>query len=149
MAECDLVTVEAVPTVATRASVRREEIPNAIRAGLDPIWKFIRTKPELKFGFNVVVYLEGPKRMEIGVQLPGEYEVPAGIIRTQSPAGLAARAVHWGSYAELGRTYDAIHAWMKANKLKPTGPFWELYGHWNDDPAKLRTDIYYLVERLQ
>jgi hypothetical protein len=22
---------------------------------------------------------------------------------------------------------------------------WELYGHWEDDPAKLRTDVFYLL----
>ncbi|MDB5328046.1 MAG: Bacterial transcription activator, effector binding domain, partial [Phycisphaerales bacterium] len=30
------------------------------------------------------------------------------------------------------------------------GPNWELYGHWdqswNDDPSKIRTDVYYLLK---
>jgi hypothetical protein len=26
-----------------------------------------------------------------------------------------------------------------------TGVDWEIYGHWDDDPAKLRTDVFYLL----
>ncbi len=25
------------------------------------------------------------------------------------------------------------------------GPSWEVYGHWHEDPAQLKTDIYYLL----
>jgi len=26
------------------------------------------------------------------------------------------------------------------------GPNWEIYGHWTDDPAQLRTDVFYLLD---
>jgi hypothetical protein len=28
-------------------------------------------------------------------------------------------------------------------------PFWEVYGDWSDDPAKLRTDVLYLLKNGQ
>jgi len=26
------------------------------------------------------------------------------------------------------------------------GTRWEIYGHWDDDPAKRRTDVFYVLE---
>jgi effector-binding domain-containing protein len=42
--------------------------------------------------------------------------------------------------------HEAIHQWARENERRLTGTSWEVYGHWSDDPAKLRTDIYYLIE---
>jgi effector-binding domain-containing protein len=41
--------------------------------------------------------------------------------------------------------HNAIHQWAKENNQPLAGPSWEIYGHWTDDPAALRTDIYYLL----
>ncbi len=27
-----------------------------------------------------------------------------------------------------------------------TLPYWEVYGDWDDDPSKLRTDVFYLLK---
>ena len=147
MAECDLVDMAPIPMAANRIQSRREDLSVNIPKGLDPVWKFLRNRKDMKPGLNVVVYLEGPKRMEVGVQVPTPFEPAEGIVCTQSPAGLAAHGVHIGPYSELGKTYEALHEWIACNKLHMTGPFWEVYGHWNDDQSKLRTDIYFLVEK--
>jgi len=34
---------------------------------------------------------------------------------------------------------------MRANRLTLDEPFWEVYGDWYDDPAKVRTDIFLLL----
>ena len=54
---------------------------------------------------------------------------------------------HVGDYGRLGEANAAILEWCRANGRKHAGPSWEVYGHWNDDPAKLRTEVYYLLER--
>src|SRR5262245_13712481 len=104
MAELEVVAVESMPLIATQFSCRREELPARIPKALDPVWKFLKSKPELKPGLNVVVYWEGPKRVEAGVQVSGNFELPAGIVRTQTPAGTAAHGAHMGPYSELGKT---------------------------------------------
>ena len=147
MSGCDAVTMDAVPLAAVRIESRREDLSVNIPKALDPVWKFLRARPELKPGLNVVVYLAGPRKMEVGVQVAGAFEPAEGIVCTHSPAGLAAHGVHIGPYSELGKTYDALHAWIADNNFRMMGPFWEVYGHWNDDPQQLRTDIYYLVEK--
>lgn len=143
----DTVNIDAVPMVAVRVQSRRDDLSVNIPKALDPVWKFLRTRSDLKPGLNVAVYLEGPKTMEVGVQVAGPFDAPEGLVYTQSPAGFAAHGIHMGPYSELGKTYEALHAWIACNNFRMMGPFWEVYGHWNDDPQKLRTDIYYLVEK--
>ncbi|HEX4962175.1 MAG TPA: hypothetical protein VF173_15170 [Thermoanaerobaculia bacterium] len=53
--------------------------------------------------------------------------------------------VHYGPYERLGGAHDAVRHWCAEHKLALAGPLWELYGHWEEDPAKLRTDVFYLV----
>ena len=43
---------------------------------------------------------------------------------------------------ELGRYLDQVYA--AARTL--AAPSWEVYGHWHDDPAELRTEAYYLLQ---
>jgi effector-binding domain-containing protein len=53
--------------------------------------------------------------------------------------------IHHGSYAGLGAVNAAIRAWCLANGRTYSGPSWEVYGHWHEDPAQLRTEVYYLL----
>ena len=63
-----------------------------------------------------------------------------------SPQGVAATAVHWGDYSAMAPTYTALRKWCADNGHHLAGPSWEVYGDWAEDPAKLRTDIYFLLE---
>jgi effector-binding domain-containing protein len=62
-----------------------------------------------------------------------------------TPAGRAAVTAHWGPYDRLGDAYAALAAWLAARGLASRLQ-WEVYGDWSDDPAKLRTDVYHLIE---
>jgi len=35
--------------------------------------------------------------------------------------------------------------WCRSQGHRLSGTRWEVYGHWTDDPSKLRTDVYYLL----
>ena len=48
----------------------------------------------------------------------------------------------------LGEANAAIIAWCRANDRLRAGPSWEIYGHWNDDPAMLSTEVYYLLKTI-
>src|SRR5262249_28162531 len=69
-----------------------------------------------------------------------------GVVCSSTPAGLVATTAHFGPYARLGEAHQAILRWCADHGYKLAGPSWEVYGHWDDDPAKLRTDIYYLLQ---
>lgn len=53
---------------------------------------------------------------------------------------------HVGDYRALPEANAAIQAWCRAHGRQPAGPSWDVHGHWNDDPAKLRTDVYYFLQ---
>jgi len=53
---------------------------------------------------------------------------------------------HCGDYGRLDEANAAILAWCRENDRQLAGPSWEVYGHWHEDPAQLRTEIYYLLQ---
>ena len=69
------------------------------------------------------------------------------VVRSATPRGLAATAVHLGPYRGLGAAHDDIRMWCKTNGHRLTGLNWEIYGHWqpewNTDPSRIRTDVFY------
>jgi effector-binding domain-containing protein len=62
-----------------------------------------------------------------------------------TPAGTVATLAYFGPYDKMKPAHEEIHRYVAANGLKIAGPSWEVYGHWSDDPAQLRTDIFYLL----
>ena len=42
--------------------------------------------------------------------------------------------------------YAALTQWCADSKRRTAGVSWEVYGDWEDDPAKRRTDIYFLLQ---
>jgi effector-binding domain-containing protein len=64
----------------------------------------------------------------------------------ETPSGPAATTTHVGAYSGLPDANAALREWCRANGRAIAGPSWEVYGHWDADPAKLRTDVYYLLK---
>jgi effector-binding domain-containing protein len=58
----------------------------------------------------------------------------------------AAMTTHHGDYGRMSEANAAILAWCRANGRLRAGPSWEVYGHWHEDPAQLRTEVYYLLQ---
>jgi effector-binding domain-containing protein len=101
-------------------------------------------------GQNIFVYRDSgvsdESDIEFGVGVKAPF-LPAGAVRySELPIGEVATATHWGDYAKLGAAHDAVLAWCRANHRERAGPRWEVYGHWTDDLARLRTDVYYLLQ---
>jgi effector-binding domain-containing protein len=93
------------------------------------------------------VYWDGAIRLEVGVELHGSFPDGGDIVRSATPAGLAASVVHLGPYDQLGTAHQAIRDWCSAHGHQLAGPNWEIYGHWqndwNADPTQIRTDVFY------
>jgi effector-binding domain-containing protein len=96
-------------------------------------------------GHNFILYSNETKEggmLTVGVldRQPGSADPdvkPATI-----PGGRVITATHWGDYAGMGATYDALHAAVRAKSLKRIPMSLEIYGDMFDDPAKVRTDLY-------
>ena len=122
------------------------ELPTRLRPVLDPVWEFVRVR-----GFttdhNVFVYRpEGDGLLvQLGVEVAEPFDDTDDVVCVRTPAGNAATAVHVGPYHRLGETHDAVTSWCRAHDVSLTGTGWEVYGDWEDDPARLRTDVFHEV----
>ena len=146
--EIELVDVEERTIAAVKARIAISDIPGKIMPLMDRVWAFIRSNGIEGFGHNIWSYgsmSDGEVDVEIGVQVPEPIDATDGIVSSQTPAGKAARAVHVGAYSELPSTHMAVVAWCRDHGHELSGQSWEIYGDWEEDPAKLRTDVYHLV----
>jgi hypothetical protein len=136
-------TVQAIQAAAQPIQIVRGRtpmatLPNKIRQLFDNFYAEFKGKG----GLNIVFY-PGP-------DVAGEFEIGCGVQlesggNASTPAGLVATTVYFGPYERMGPAHEAIHRWARENGRTLAGPSWEVYGHWNDDPAKRRTDIFYLI----
>ena len=113
-------------------------LPKRIRELFDQFYAQFKGKG----GLNIVYYP--------GAGVDGEFEIGCGVElpsggNAATPAGLVATTVYFGPYDRMKPAHEAIHRWARENGHRLAGPSWEVYGHWNDDPAQLRTDIFYLI----
>lgn len=129
--------VPAQPIATLRGPATMPNLPVNIRALFNEFYANFKAKA----GLNIVLYpgnVSGEFEIECGVQVESGGN-------SSTPAGLIATTVYLGPYNQMKPAHTAIHQWVRDNSYKLAGPSWEVYGHWNEDPAKLRTDIFYLL----
>jgi len=134
---------------AARQRTTFKRISEEIGRLLEAPWALISQRPELRTnGHNVATYWDGKGEgsIEVGVQVVTRFEDTETVVCSSTPGGRAAMTTHFGEYSKLLPAHDAVRAWCKQNGHELAGPFWEVYGDWDDDPAKRRTDVFYLLE---
>jgi effector-binding domain-containing protein len=140
--------LDATPLAVVRRQVRRSELARAVPECCGLVWTAVRAQ-QTPAGRHVAIYWDDGICLEVGVELLGPFVERDGVVRGSTPAGLIASATHYGPYPALGAAHDAIHRWCRAHHHQLSGPKWEIYGHWqpewNTDPAKIRTDVHYLL----
>ena len=125
------------PMEIIRGKTTKAALAHNIRKLFDQFYSRFKGKG----GLNIVFYP--------GWSENSEFEIGCGVLvesggNATTPAGLVATTTYFGPYEKMHPAHRAIHEWARQNGRK-LGPSWEVYGHWNDDPAKRRTDIHYLV----
>ena len=135
---------------AVRARLPGARIPAAFKTYLDQVYATARQSGIPLDGQNIFVYrtTDNPNEVDVefGVGVKATFAPNGAVAYSELPVGEVATATHWGDYAKLGDTHEAVIEWCKANNRQRTGTRWEIYGHWYDDPAKIRTDVYWLLE---
>jgi effector-binding domain-containing protein len=146
----ELVNVEPQLTAVVRDRVLQTDLPRFVPAACGEVWSFFRGAGLPKPGRNVAVYFDSLITVEAGAEATASFTGNGRVVCSQIPGGLAATTAHFGPYGTLGTAHRAILDWCTANGRRLTGVSWELYGHWqdawNNDPSRIRTDIFYLVE---
>jgi effector-binding domain-containing protein len=133
--------------VLRRAS--SQELSKVVPDACGTVWNVVRSQNISGAGRHVAVYLDCQINLEVGVELEAPFAGFGDVVGSSTPAGLVATTTHYGPYQLLHAAHDAIRLWCAKNSHKLAGPNWEIYGHWKDewnsDPAKIVTDVYYLI----
>jgi effector-binding domain-containing protein len=136
------VTAQPLAVVRRRASLA--ELPNVMLEAFDQVWDFLG-EHKVATLHNVVLYLDQVFNLEIGVQITTPLPPSDVVFASETPAGRVAMTTHWGAYEDLPLAHTAIARSVISNGMQVAGPNWEVYGDWDEDPEKRRTDVYYLL----
>jgi effector-binding domain-containing protein len=134
--------------VHARMPVRR--VKAAFRQYLDQVYAAGRAGAVKLDGHNIFVYRRVPDRPDdadvaFGVGTLEPFAAVGSVQPLDLPVGEVATTTHWGDYSGLGEAHHAVIDWCRVNGRPLSGTRWEVYGHWTDDPTKLRTDVYHLL----
>jgi effector-binding domain-containing protein len=130
---------------AISTTARPGQLGPAIIGTLDKIWPVLRGQGA-RTGHNIVIYhglTDGSLIIDVGVEVFSHVTADGELKLTATPAGEVATIAHFGDYSEMDPAYTALERWCADNQRQKTGVSWEVYGDWEDDPAKRRTDIYF------
>jgi len=134
---------------AVRVRLPLRDVPRRFVEYLNQVYDAARSGTIELDGQNIFHYsgdAHGEADVEFGVGAKRAFAPTGAVVPSTTPSGRVATTTHWGDYAGLGVAHDAVVRWCKSQGLALAGPRWEVYGHWSDDPATLRTDIYYLLK---
>jgi effector-binding domain-containing protein len=138
------------PIAVVRVTTVLSTWPREFMHTLDKVYEAVKAGHVRQSGQNVMVYRPRDSRLvdiECGVETPARFEPIGEVVYSETPSGLAVSTAHIGPYQQLGMSHNAVIEWSRQNGRRLTGTCWEIYGDWNEDPSKLRTDIFHLVHR--
>jgi effector-binding domain-containing protein len=119
------------PYVAVRTTVPIDEIGAAMGPLFEQLYGWLGTAGIVPLGMPWTRYLSvGTDEVELEVAAPvgaGHPPVAGGMVEGVIPAGEVAVTLHVGPYDQLPGAYAAIHAWLGAQGLAPSGAMWEVY----------------------
>jgi hypothetical protein len=137
------------PLAVVRRRASSQELSTVVPEACGIVWDVLRAEKVSGAGRHVAVYLDCQINLEVGVELAGPFPGYGEVVGSATPAGLVAATTHYGPYGQLHEAHNAIRRWCGANGHTLAGPNWEIYGHWKDewnsDPARIRTDVFYLL----
>jgi len=147
--QIELAEMKATMTAVIRSRVAPQELARFVPAACGEVWSFIRTGELRGPGRHLALYLDDGL-VEVGAEVTEPFTGNERIQCSLLPGGRVAMTAHFGPYGRLGGAHAAIREWCGEHGLRRAGPFWEVYGHWEEswdrDPSKIRTDVFHLLE---
>ncbi|HEV1286024.1 MAG TPA: hypothetical protein VNU44_11950 [Bryobacteraceae bacterium] len=128
---------------AARGAYKQGGVSATMLGLLGVAWDFIKRSGVKSDGQNVAIYRRDC--IEAGARVFEKFEGSGEIACVATPSGEAAMVVYLGPYERLGAVHQAIRDWCAANGREMEGTNWEVYGHHEEDPARRRTDVFYLL----
>jgi effector-binding domain-containing protein len=147
--EINLTNAQAITTAVIRSHVQPKELSRFVPSACGEVWSFIRSAGLRGPGRHVALYLDAGL-VEVGAEISERFNGNDRVHCSQLPAGRVVTTTHFGPYPRLGEAHSEIRRWSAGQGHQLTAICWEIYGHWeeswNADPAKIRTDVFHLLE---
>ncbi len=138
------------PLAVVRRRASLAELSKVIPEACGLVWNVVRSQNIPGAGRHVALYWDDVINLEVGVELDAPFAGHGEVVGSALPGGTVATTVHFGPYQLLGGAHEAITTWCANQGHILAGPCWEIYGHWldewNNDPSKIRTDVFYLLK---
>jgi len=131
-----------------RAQVAKGRVGQEFGRYLDQVYAAGRSGAVQLDGQNVFIYRGATGNLlsvDLCVGAKAPFAAVGAVHPLETPGGRAVMTTHVGDYSRLGEAYTAIADWCRTQGRTLAGPSWEVYGHWDPDPTRLRTEIYYLI----
>lgn len=146
MTDTHIIDLEPKAGAAIEVYSKWPDLVPTIRQTFDRIYQPGALAPG--HGHNFILYTNETKEggtLLVGVldRQPGAADPDVKVAHI--PGGRVITATHWGDYGNMRSTYDVLHAEVKAKGLKRIWTSLEIYGDWNNDPSKVRTDLYLYI----
>ena len=146
--------VRVVETVARSVASVHADVPvgrvsDYFGKCLDKVYAVGRSGAVTLDGQNIFIYspaVSGVLAVDFCVGASGPFAPVGEVSWRETPHGTAVTTSHIGDYGGLRGAHDAVQDWCRENRRTLAGLSWEVYGHWTADTAKLRTDIYHLLD---
>ncbi|UVI32621.1 GyrI-like domain-containing protein [Paenibacillus spongiae] len=123
-------------------------IPEAMKKLLDEVWREVRGKKLPHKGINHVLY-DRDRILFAGVELHSTPDAGTVLARKDISFQHYAYWKHIGPYNQLGATHESMRQAIRASGRQHTYPYMEIYGHWDEDPYKLQTEILYPLQLVK
>lgn len=143
--KCEIVEAESVILAATsEVLLKQNEIPARIRGMFDIAYSWLSNSDVNHAGHNYATYrnTSDGMYMRVGFPVSARFEDTKSVQCLDVGGGRAAHTMHRGDYGGIPGGYERFVAWSNEQTLTLSGFNWEVYGDWDDDPAKLVTDLY-------
>jgi effector-binding domain-containing protein len=150
------VTVRALPSkpaLVIRGSMRQDELPAFFASAYGELYAYAARHGVMPDGPPFARYPNisnasagAPITVEAGVTLPRAVDGDGRVEMSELPGGECAVTEHIGPYDAMEPAYQALEAWMRANRRAPAGGPWEVYHSdpaQEPDPQKWRTEIFW------
>lgn len=142
------VDVQPRPLAAVRVTTVLSKWPSQFTKHLNKVYDAVHAGKVKQSGQNVMVYRprsDGSVDIECGIEVEVKFESIGEVEYCKTPGEAALTTAHIGPYNQLRSSHSAIVEWSRKNGHRLSGICWEIYGDWDEDPAKLRTDIFHLL----
>ena len=118
---------------------------DAMFAAMDETWGIVRQNKIANGGLNHVLYTSN-RSVFAGLEIEPPILAVWGLAEMRVSFPRYAYCRHAGSYDLLGEAYQFITKEIAARGLATSAMSMEIYGHWNEDAAKLVTEILVALE---